>query len=130
DLKLLENATNFGSLIIPESSPEFLQKALGQIEENLKRADVFEQEQLDRLKTAVKQLYLLSKKYHCAVDNPPYMGGGAMNPELSAFVRLNYPDSKADLMTCFMEAGWNMILPQGFLGMINLPSWLFLSSFE
>jgi hypothetical protein len=29
-----------------------------------------------------------------------------------------------------MEAGWNMLLPKGILGMINLPSWLFLSSFE
>jgi hypothetical protein len=45
-------------------------------------------------------------------------------------VKINYPKSKADLMTCFMEAGFNALIPKGFLGMINLPSWLFLSSFE
>ena len=130
DLKLLENATNYGSLIIPESSPEFLQKALGQIEESLKRADVFEQEQLERLKKAIKQLYPLSRKYHCIVDNPPYMGGGAMNSELSAFVKKIYPDSKADLMACFMDAGLRALQFKGFLGMINQHSWMFLSSYE
>lgn len=130
DLKLLENATNFGSLIQPESSPDFLHKALGETGEKLKGADVFEQHLLERLETAVNQLLPLSEQYHCVVDNPPYMGGGAMNKELSAFVRLKYPDSKADLMACFMEAGLKALQPKGFLGMINQHSWMFLSSYE
>jgi hypothetical protein len=58
------------------------------------------------------------------------MGGGNMNKPLSDYVKKNYPDGKADLMTCFMEAGIQTLMPRGFLGMINLPSWLFLSSFE
>lgn len=130
DLKMLEQATNYGSLIIPKSSTQFLVDALKQIETIYPKADVFQAELLERLKLAVNQLLPLSRKYHCIVDNPPYMGGGNMNKILADFVKTNYPDSKADLMTCFMEAGWNMLLPKGFLGMINLPSWLFLSSFE
>lgn len=130
DLELIEQATNFGSLIIPRSTEEYLQEGLNKIEELRKGGDIFRQELLDRLKSAVEQLLPLSRKYHCIVDNPPYMGGGNMNKILADFVKTNYPDSKADLMTCFMEAGWNMLLPKGFLGMINLPSWLFLSSFE
>ena len=58
------------------------------------------------------------------------MGGGKMNKVLGGYVKQNYPNSKGDLMTCFMESGWNIILPNGYLGMINLPSWLFLSSFQ
>jgi hypothetical protein len=58
------------------------------------------------------------------------MGGGKMNKVLGDYVKLNYPNSKADLMTCFMESGWDILIPNGYLGMINLPSWLFLSSFE
>src|SRR5690606_13296318 len=41
-----------------------------------------------------------------------------------------YPDSKADLMTCFMERASQLVFQDGFWGMINLPSWMFLSSFE
>jgi hypothetical protein len=58
------------------------------------------------------------------------MGGGNMNKILGDFVKLNYPDSKADLMACFMEAGLNMLKEKGFLGMINQHSWMFLSSYE
>ncbi|WP_373710173.1 BREX-1 system adenine-specific DNA-methyltransferase PglX [Kaistella sp.] len=130
DLKILEQATNYGSLMIPKSSETFLNEALEKVKSALQKADLFQQELLEKLKLALLQLLPLSKKYHCIVDNPPYMGGGNMNKVLGDFVKSNYKDSKADLMTCFMEAGWKMLLPNGYLGMINLPSWLFLSSFE
>ncbi|SFI77937.1 hypothetical protein SAMN05421638_1111 [Kaistella treverensis] len=130
DLKILAQATNYGSLIIPKSSTQFLLGALKQIETVYPKADVFQAELLERLKLAVNQLLPLSRKYHCIVDNPPYMGGGNMNKVLSDFVKTNYPDSKADLMACFMEAGLRMLLPKGFLGMINQHSWMFLSSYE
>lgn len=130
DLKILEQATNYGSLMIPKSSETFLHDALEKVENALQKADLFQQEVLEKLKLALLQLLPLSKKYHCIVDNPPYMGSGNMNKVLSDFVKNNYKDSKADLMTCFMEAGWKMLIPNGYLGMINLPSWLFLSSFE
>src|SRR5690606_30052388 len=78
----------------------------------------------------LKQLIPVAAKYHCVVDNPPYMGSGSMNPALSDFVRTNYPKSKADVMACFMEAGIAALYPKGFLGMINQHSWMFLSSYE
>jgi type II restriction/modification system DNA methylase subunit YeeA len=130
DIKLIENATNFGSLIIPHTSRELLEKGLIEIKEKLLKADVFQQNLLDRLQLTLEQLLLLSKKHHCIVDNPPYMGGGNMNKELSDFVKINYPASKSDLMACFMEAGLKTLLPKGFLGMINQHSWMFLSSYE
>jgi type II restriction/modification system DNA methylase subunit YeeA len=130
DLEFLEQATNYGSLIIPKSSQEYLENGLKEIEKIYHQADVFRNDVLERLKIAVNQLLSLGKKYHCIVDNPPYMGGGNMNKVLGDFVKVNYPDSKADLMACFMEAGINMLLPKGFLGMINQHSWMFLSSYE
>lgn len=130
DLTNIQQATNFGSLIIPKTSTEELDKALSFILSKENTNDMFLRGHLDELQSAIEQLIPLSRKYHCVVDNPPYMGGGNMNKVLSNYVKVNYPDSKADLMTCFMESGWNMLLPKGLLGMINLPSWLFLSSFE
>lgn len=130
DLKILEQATNYGSLMIPKSSETILNDALEKVENVLQKADLFQQELLEKLKLALLQLLPLSKKYHCIVDNPPYMGGGNMNKVLGDFVKNNYKDSKADLMACFMEAGLNMLQPKGFLGMINQHSWMFLGSYE
>lgn len=130
DLIQMQQATNYGSLIAPHTSTKELERTLNVIIAKENTNDAFLKYQLEQLKIAVQQLILLSYKYHCIVDNPPYMGSGNMNKVLGDYVKTNYPDSKADLMTCFMEAGWNMLLPEGILGMINLPSWLFLSSFE
>lgn len=130
DLELMRQATNFGSLIQPETPIAELTRIKEQLEVATSTAGVFSRQTIDELSTAVKQLIALSRKYHCVAANPPYMGGGNMNSELSSFVKKNYPDSKADLMACFMESGLDLIYEKGILGMITLPSWLFLSSFE
>lgn len=72
----------------------------------------------------------LTEQYDALVMNPPYMGGGSMNDVLSNYVKKEYPNSKTDLMTVFMEVCVQHIGENGKYGMINLPSWLFLSSFE
>lgn len=130
DLIQMQQATNYGSLIAPHTSTQELEKILARIIAKENTGDAFLKYQLEQLKITVEQLILLSDKYHCIVDNPPYMGGGNMNKVLGDYVKINYPDSKADLMACFMEAGINMLHPKGFLGMINQHSWMFLSSYE
>lgn len=125
DLGNMCQATNFGSLIVPNSSVSEIHQAL-EATQNLKTSgDAFIQYQADQLGASLRQLSKLAKKYHCVVDNPPYMGSGKMNGELSTFVQLRYPNSKADLMACFMEAGKSVLLKSGFLGMINQQSWMF-----
>lgn len=130
DLKNMRQATNLGSLIIPHAGQPEIKNVLRKVKEQKNQADVFVQYELHQLETALEQLQLLGQKYHCVVDNPPYMGGGNMNTPLADFVKVNYPDSKADLMACFMESGLKMLQPKGYLGMINQHSWMFLSSYE
>jgi type II restriction/modification system DNA methylase subunit YeeA len=130
DLRNMQQATNLGSLILPYAHVSEINRTLGKVEQTNPSSDAFYQYQLNLLKDAMKQLQLLADNYHCVVDNPPYMGGGNMNAQLAEFVRINYPDSKADLMACFMEAGLKVLHPKGFLGMINQHSWMFLSSYE
>lgn len=79
---------------------------------------------------AFELILALTEKYHALVMNPPYMGGGNMNARLSKYVKKEYPSSKNDLMTVFMEVCMEHLYEKGKYGMINLPSWLFLSSFE
>ena len=130
DLKNIQQATNLGSLISPHSGTTSIQEVIDKVISSKSSSDVFLRYRLEELEMSLEHLLLLSNKYYCVVDNPPYMGGGKMNKILGDYVKSNYPNSKSDLMTCFMESGWNTLHNNGYLGMINLPSWLFLSSFE
>jgi len=130
DLKNIQQATNLGSLIIPHSDLQILKEISEKINANKDSSDVFLRYRLEELDTALSHLQILGNKYHCVVDNPPYMGGGKMNKQLSDWVKTNYPNSKSDLMACFMEVGLKILYTKGFLGMINQHSWMFLSSYE
>lgn len=72
----------------------------------------------------------LVQKYDAVVTNPPYMGSSGMNTKLTDFVKKNYPDSKSDLFSCFIEHGNGMIKRNRFNCMVTMQSWMFLSSFE
>lgn len=130
DLKNMQQATNLGSLIMPHAELATIIKTSYVVKKKLSTTDVFLKHKLIQIEVALEQLILLGKKHHCVVDNPPYMGGGNMNKEMADFVKTNYPESKSDLMACFMEAGLAALQPKGFLGMINQHSWMFLSSYE
>lgn len=71
----------------------------------------------------------LSRGYHCVVTNPPYLGKGFCDV-LKAYVQKEYPNSKADTMATFMERCMEYCTPKGKMAMINMQSWMFLSSFE
>ena len=83
-------------------------------------------EQQKLLKT---QAEYLSQKYHCVVTNPPYLGKG-FGDALSIFLKKEYPNSKADTMVAFMERLIAFCSENGKMAMINLPSWMFLSTIK
>lgn len=72
----------------------------------------------------------LTERYHALVMNPPYMGSGNMNAALSNYVKKNYEAGKADLFSVFMQVAEERLAENGKYGMINMQSWMFLSSFE
>lgn len=74
--------------------------------------------------------YVLHQKYHIIVTNPPYMGSSGMGDKLSNYVKDHYPDTKSDLSTICMERCLSMCSKLGFVAMINIPVWMFLSSYE
>lgn len=76
-----------------------------------------------------RQAEFLSSSYHCVVTNPPYLGKGFCDA-LSNFLKKEYANSKADTMVAFMERCIEFCTHNGKMAMINLPSWMFLSSFE
>jgi hypothetical protein len=73
---------------------------------------------------------VMAQKYDVVVTNPPYMGSGNMDNQLTKFVRSYYGDSWGDLSTCFMEKCSRICSNSGFISMINIPVWMFISAYE
>jgi len=127
--QLFEHATTFGSLIqIPEGLAAKL-PALKQLRE-VASQDLFVSEARNRLESLVQQAELLARPHDAVVMNPPYMGSGGMNARLKKFVRDKYSDTKADLFACFMERSLTLARGPGWVAMITMHSWMFLSGFE
>lgn len=78
------------------------------------------------LKTQAKYL---SRKYHCVVTNPPYLGKG-MGDALKKYIVDTYPKTKGDCMATFMERCLDFNCHAGKTAMINQDSWMFTSSYE
>ncbi len=117
-----ENCDTYGSLIDVQEI-----QGLDEAIDEFHGVIGFNAQQLERM----MQLYkILSQRYDVVCTNPPYMGGSGMNSTLSGYVKKNYPDTKSDLSTCFMEKCENLTNDHGYYTMINIPVWMFLSSYE
>lgn len=87
-------------------------------------------ETIQKILPYIRIILALTQNYAALVMNPPYMGGGNMNEVLGKYVKDNYADSKADLFSVFMDVSIDRLCVHGKYGMINMQSWMFLSSFE
>ena len=83
----------------------------------------------DQHKLMKKQAEYLSRSYHCVVTNPPHLGKG-IGDVLKNYITKYYPDSKADTMATFMERCAEFTKDLGKWAMVNMQSWMFLSSYE
>ena len=78
----------------------------------------------------VKIAETMAQKYDVVVTNPPYMSISAANDKLAKYVKENFPESKTDLYSVFIEKCGEMAKANGYHAMITMHSWMFLSSFE
>lgn len=112
---IFKDAKNLGSIIKVEKDIDF---------ENLYR-EVEEENLLE----IIKQVEFLCGKYHVLITNPPYMGKKNMNKDLAKYINENYPLTKNDLFSVFMEIKDKLLYDDGIVSMITPHSWMFLSSF-
>ena len=96
------------------------------------RADIsmFRESVLNSFLPLIQVAEIMAKKYDVVVTNPPYMGSSGMNARLAEYVKSNYPNAKNDMSTVFMEKTVKMCKKTGYMSMINIPVWMFLSSYE
>jgi len=90
---------------------------------------------IEFLNTGIKRLRELSNlakvlvaKYDVMITNPPYRPISSMESAVRAFAAREYPNSKADMFAMFMETGF--VKKSGFMAMVNMHSWMFLSTYE
>ncbi len=120
-----EQAKNFGSLIVPKLLDPG--EKLRVVEAMGVGSDMLFKDVLDRVVDVLRMAEALTSKYHVVVANPPYMGGKGMNGKLDAFAKESYPDSKSDLFAMFIERSAELSRTHGFVSMITMQSWMFLS---
>ncbi|RFU67467.1 BREX-1 system adenine-specific DNA-methyltransferase PglX [Peribacillus saganii] len=127
------NAKTYGSLInVTERDLTFIEERFEHIQNNPVE-DLFFAEQHNTAKEVlpalVKQTKIMRNEYDVVVMNPPYMGKGSMNEEISTFLKNSYPDSKTDLFTAFMEIN-HYLKKESLYAAINQHSWMFSSSYQ
>ena len=120
---------SLGSLIRPPEKltarlGEHMAVLLGAAEKDLVLGAIVE-----RAQRVLRQAEFLLPRYNVLVTNPPYMGSKNMNSALVEFAKREYPDAKADLMSMFMRRGYELTRSYGYWAMIDLPSWMFLTTF-
>jgi hypothetical protein len=123
-----EQAKNFGSLIVPKLRDPA--ETLRVVEARDFEGDLLLKEVQDRVVAVLRMAEALAPKYHVVVANPPYMGSRGMNPEMTAWSKKAFPDSRADLFSMFMERSLALTAKHGFMAMVNMQAWMFLSTFE
>ena len=125
---LMSDAENLGSIMkfeISDNTRDYMIKCIESYNAEPKYDNAF-----SSLLHGYSLIITLTKKYAALVMNPPYMGSANMNSRLNQYVKGIYTDGKSDLMTVFMLKAMSSTLSNGLWSMINLPSWMFLQSYE
>lgn len=85
-------------------------------------------EATNELLPLVKVVQLMARKYNVVVTNPPYMG--KMPEKMTDYIIKNFPDSRYDLYSVFIEKCTQFAKKQGMIAMITQHTWMFISSYE
>ena len=126
--ELMQDADSLGS-IMKFDLAESTKLAIRQTMEYWQSQE-FVPEIVEDIMPAMDLMLTLTEKYAVLVMNPPYMGSSNMNEVLSNYVKSNYEEGKTDLFSTFMLLAIALLADKGKYGMINMHSWMFLSSFE
>ena len=129
-IDLFKHGKILGSLLaVPSTLSEKLTRMTCLLDVNLKTEDFFDRDLVQSLRPLVKQAELLARKYDVVVANPPYMGSNFFCDELKRYVYSQYASAKSDLYGCFIIRDLSFIKRNGYVAMITIPNWMFLTAF-
>lgn len=123
-----ENADTFGSLIRPDRSlVATLRAHMSTLDVG---GDLLALDVREWAGRALTQAEYLSRAYSVVVTNPPYMGNGNMDAQLSEFAKEHYPEAKADLFAMFIQRSFEMLEFKGYSALVTMESWMFLRAYK
>jgi len=119
-----EHADTFGSLIEPD------EKLIGPLTPIARRLEADGNLLISSVERVLAQSTQLAQRYAIAIANPPYMGTGNAGALLTGFANERYPLSKSDLFSMFIQRCSSLSVDSGYVSMITMQGWMFLSSFS
>lgn len=126
-IKELHDAKEYGSILtVAPQDWSALYDRFAEITEDI---NMSRDTALRELLPLVQVAEALAQKYDVVVTNPPYMNVNGMNGKLGEFIKKNYPETKSDLSTVFMEKAFSICTSNGYMAMINIPVWMFITSY-
>lgn len=124
----LHDAKEYGSILT--MTPQDWSALYARFAEIKEDIHISREAALRELLPLVQTAQALAQQYNAVVTNPPYMSNRGMGDKLLDYVKREYPLSKSDLFSVFIERCSHMSEVNGFYAMITQPSILFLSSFD
>lgn len=124
----LYDAKEYGSIL--DVSDVGFDKLYERIEETEEEISIYSLSVQNELVPFIRIAQTMAQKYDVVVTNPPYMAVSAGSAKLNDYVKENYPDSKTDMFSVFIEKCKKMVKPNGFQAMITMHSWMFLTSYD
>ena len=124
----MHDAKEYGSIL--NITPVDFNALYARFDEIKEDISISKENVLNNLLPLVRIAELLAQKYDVVCTNPPYMGASGMNGKLANYIKKNYPDSKSDFFSVFMERADSFVKANKFISLITMESWMFLSSFE
>lgn len=131
-LHLMQQAQNLGSIMqfeLPEAAVDYIARRWQHFQE-AEDLNFHEKTLAPAMGAYLPVLLILCWKFEAVAANPPYMGNKKMNGLLKFYIDEHYYKGRFDLMTCFIEVCLNLCKPNGLVGMINIPTWMSISSFQ
>lgn len=130
-IEQLRYADTYGSLIrVPVGASALFRDIARRIEEG-ERQQLLDSADSEEWRRAADMCKILEDgRYTTLIANPPYLGSRHYGDSLKKFMSKSYSVAKDDLLAGFMLRARYLTAQQGAWGMIVLPGWMSLSSFE
>jgi hypothetical protein len=135
--RLFQNAPILGSLINPRAgADDLLVASFHELQPLLEQALAQEAKDDTAHEMAVtaqgiaKAADILAGEFTLVATNVPYLGRGKQDDVLQDYCQRVYPDSKADLATCFIERCLGYGADGGTAALVAPQNWLFLASYK
>lgn len=130
-IEQLCHADTYGSLIrVPEGTSALFREIARRIEAGERPQVLGGADSEEWLRAADMCEILEDGRYTTLIANPPYLGSRHYGDILKRYMSESYSVAKDDLLAGFMLRARYLTAQQGAWGMIVLPGWMSLSSFE